>query len=137
MRVVLDPNVLVSAFATRGLCTDLLHLVLAENELVLGASVLGEPARALGQKLAVPPEVARETDAFLRAEAEVVTEAPALGIPVRDEDDVVVLEQAAAGAADVLVTGDRDLLDLPEPVPMAILSPRGFWDLLRSGRLER
>ena len=32
MRVFLDTNVQVSAFATRGLCADVLRLVLAEHE---------------------------------------------------------------------------------------------------------
>jgi uncharacterized protein len=40
VRVFLDTNVLVSAFATRGLCADLLELVLLEHDLVLGRWVI-------------------------------------------------------------------------------------------------
>ena len=40
MRVFLDTNVLISAFATRGLGADVVNLVLAEHQLVLGESVL-------------------------------------------------------------------------------------------------
>ena len=40
--VFLDTNVVVSAVATRGLCADLFHVVLAEHELVLGETVLTE-----------------------------------------------------------------------------------------------
>jgi hypothetical protein len=35
VRVCLDTNVLVAAFATRGLCADVLRTVIAEHELVL------------------------------------------------------------------------------------------------------
>jgi hypothetical protein len=35
LRVFLDTNVLVSAFATRGLCADLLELVLLQHELIV------------------------------------------------------------------------------------------------------
>ena len=35
MKVLLDTNVLVSAFATRGLCADVLRLVLTEHEMVV------------------------------------------------------------------------------------------------------
>lgn len=31
----------------------------------------------------------------------------------------------------VLVTGDRDLLDIVANLPVKIVNPRGFWDLVR------
>ena len=40
MRVFFDTNVLVSAFLTRGLCADLLRLVLTEHTLVTSEGVL-------------------------------------------------------------------------------------------------
>lgn len=42
MRIFLDTNVLVAALATRGLCADLLRVVLREHQLVLSAQVLTE-----------------------------------------------------------------------------------------------
>jgi predicted nucleic acid-binding protein len=71
-------------------------------------------------------------DEFLRREAEVVGEAPKLEIAIPDEDDGCSVEQAVAGGADVLVTGDRDLVETGEDRPLRILTPRGFRDLLRS-----
>jgi predicted nucleic acid-binding protein len=43
------------------------------------------------------------------------------------------LATAIEGAADVLVTGDRDLLEVAADSPIPILEPRAFWELLRSG----
>ena len=40
MRVLLDTNVLASAAATRGLCADVLRVVLAEHELVVCRQIL-------------------------------------------------------------------------------------------------
>lgn len=40
MRVFLDTNVLVSAFATRGLCADLMRHVLAEHDLITGEVII-------------------------------------------------------------------------------------------------
>jgi uncharacterized protein len=45
----------------------------------------------------------------------------------RDADDDVVLGTAIAGRADLIVTGDRDLLDLETYRDIPIVSPRGFW----------
>lgn len=134
MRISLDSNVLVSAVATRGLSYDVLRLVLARHELVLGEAVLAEVERVLREKLGVAPEIVDEFEQLLRREAVViVAQAPSLGIELRDPDDVAVLEQAVAGEAALLVTGDRDLLDAADVAPLPILTPREFWELLRTG----
>ena len=72
------------------------------------------------------------TDEFLRREAEVVGDAPELQITGRDKDDIGIVEQAGADGAHVFVTGDRDIIEMGEDEPLPILTPRGFWDLLRS-----
>ncbi len=137
MRVFLDTNVLASAVATRGICADIFRTTLAEHRLVIGEAVLSELGPVLIRKFRVSPDLAEETDGFLRREAEVVEESPPLGIPVRDRDDIAILEEAVAGHADVLVTGDKDLLAVADDAPVRIVSPRGFWDLLRSDAPER
>jgi len=43
-----------------------------------------------------------------------------------------VLACAIAARADVLVTGDQDLLSAAGQSPVPILDPRGFWTLLRA-----
>ena len=76
MRIALDTNVLVSAFATRGLSSDVLNLILADHQLVLGEAVLGELDRVLRTKLKVPADTAAETTTFLRTQAVIVSSAP-------------------------------------------------------------
>lgn len=132
MRVSLDTNVLVSAFTTRGLCADVLSVVLAEHRLVLGEKVLGELARVLRQKMKMPEDTVVEADEFLRHEAVVISGGPEVATPITDPDDVRVLAEAVAGSVDVLVTGDRDLLDVAEALPIEVLSPRGFWERLQA-----
>lgn len=133
MRVALDTNVLVSAVATRGLCADLLHLVLAEHELIVGETVLGELGRVLRDKLRVPSGPIDEYDALLRQEARVIVrDAAPLAVSIRDGSDLPVLAEAVAGQAQVLVSGDADLLNAVVEVPLEILSPRGLWERLRA-----
>ena len=60
---LLDTDVLVSAFATRGLCTDLFHTIVAEHDLVLGETVVAEMRRVLADKLRVPQANGQEIDA--------------------------------------------------------------------------
>lgn len=133
MRIALDANVLVSAVATRGLCADIVNLVLAEHELILGATVLRALKTVLRQTLRVPAEMIREYDELLRREAVVVGKATALSVAIRDKSDVAVLAEAVAGGAEVLVTGDRDLLEIAGQSPVRIQTPRELWVQLTTG----
>ena len=132
MRVFLDTNVLVSALTARGLSAEVLQVVLAEHELVIGERVLGELRRVLKQKMKVPDKVIREAEAFLRHQGDVVEGPARPAIKVRDPADAHILAEALAGGAAVLVTGDRDLLEVATKAPLPILTPRGFWNLLRA-----
>ena len=132
MRIFLDTNVLVSAMATRGICADVLRVVIADHVLFISETVLDELSRVLRGKLKVPRATVEAAEVFLRRQGIVIRQAPPLGIAVRDCDDVAVLEEAVGGQASVLVTGDRDLLEVAGAVPIRIVSPRGLWEDLSS-----
>lgn len=134
MRVFLDTNVLVSAFATRGVCADVLRVVLAEHTLVTGEVVLRELGRVLRTRIGLPPGAVREIDEFLREYEVIPKPATRAAVPQRDPDDQWVVASAVESRADVLVSGDRDLLDIAAEAPIKIVDPRGFWDLVRKGK---
>jgi len=133
VNVCFDTSVLVSAIATRGLCADIVNVVLAEHRLIVGETVLIELRQVLLKKLRVPVAAASELDAFLRLNATVIAGAQALEFRELDKADLAVLGEAVAGQADVLVTGDHDLLRIAARAPVKVLAPRGFWELLRGG----
>ena len=130
MRVFLDTNVVVSAVATRGLCADLFQAILAEHELVLGETVLGELRTVLSRKMRVPRHTIQELEAHLRGHATVVKAATKRRIAGLDAADAAIIAEAVGARADVLVSGDQDLLKLADP-PVKIVSPRGLWGALR------
>ena len=128
MRVFLDTNVLVAAFAARGLCEDVLRVVLTRHDLLVGSTVIGELERVLTKKLGMSNRQARAFAQFVRDSAEVIeAKSPA---PESDPDDQWVLAAAIEGRADILVTGDRDLLDIQDQAAIPIVTPRGFWEAL-------
>jgi putative PIN family toxin of toxin-antitoxin system len=131
VRVAFDTNVLVSAVATRGLCADVFNLVLAEHELIVGETVIAELKRVLRQKMRVPREAIEEFEALLRQEGSAAGKTKALPVAIRDKSDVPVLSEAVAGNAEVLVTGDRGLLETAGALPLQLLTPRGLWEQLR------
>ena len=130
MRIFLDTNVLVSAFATRGLCADVFEAVLLEHQLITGDRVLVELRRTLRAKLKLPVTRCEEILVYLREAAStyVRSSSPA---PARvDADDAAVLGEALSGHAEVFVTGDAAVLRLGELGAMRIMSPRNFWTIL-------
>ena len=134
-RVCLDSNVLVAAFAARGLCADLLALVLSEYHLLVPEVVTEELRRVLTEKLGVSPEALKSVEAVL-ARCEIIPRGSAKSpVEVRDPDDARVLADAVAGGAEILVSGDDDLLSVAHESPIRILSPRAFMTLARGGTL--
>lgn len=115
MRIVLDTTVLVRASATsRGLARQLLlHIVESDHVLLLSNEMLHELARVLRyprlQALHGLPET-RIYDyiAMLRYAAEIVVLDPLLIAPVRDVNDMMVVQTAVIGEADFLCTTDQD-----------------------------
>ncbi|HEX8695566.1 MAG TPA: putative toxin-antitoxin system toxin component, PIN family [Longimicrobium sp.] len=135
MRVFLDTNVILSGFATRGLCFDVLELVLAhlDFEFVTGEVILDEVARVAARKFKSSPH---RVQRLLEILSEYHVEPLPVSLPlvdIRDKSDLPVLASALAAGADVLVTGDKDLLELREKVPgLEILDPRTFWTKYRA-----
>jgi putative PIN family toxin of toxin-antitoxin system len=131
VKVFFDTNVLISAFTTRGLSADLFRLVLAEHELLTGDVNLTEFRRVLRQRFRVPAPDIAVAEEQLRAHTIVPKPAAPSDLPVRDADDAWVLASAVAGGADMLVTGDKDLLSIAAKAPLLVVDPRSCWDRLR------
>jgi len=106
VRVFLDTNALVSAFAARGLCADLLELVLLEHDLVLGRNAVRELNKALREKVRLPAARSAEIVEFVIGEAVQWGDKAAPSDARVDADDAMVLGKAVAAQADVFVTGD-------------------------------
>ena len=132
MRVFLDTNVVVSGFATRGLSSDVVRLLMADHELLTSEVVLEETQRVLTEKFGVPEERADEIERLLcQCHVEPVPETGPL-VEVRDPDDEVVLASALSAEAEILITGDKDLLDIAGEVEsLRVMTPRAFWEEVR------
>ena len=133
MRVFLDTNVLVSAFASRGLCADVLELVLLDHDLILGRNVVRELEKALREKVKLPVVRSTEIIDFVSSEATQIVDKAEPAIVNVDAADALVLGEAIASHADLFVTGDAALLRLAALGALKIVSPRRFWEVLRAG----
>ncbi len=131
MKVFLDTNVLASAAATRGLCADVLREVFASHELFISAQVLGELRRVL-LKFGVGQDLIDDFIWLLERDSASAEPAQLPRIELKDRDDLAIVGAAITAGVEVLVTGDKELLDLSRIGNLEILSPRQFWERLKA-----
>ncbi len=133
MRIVLDSNVIIAAFATRGLCQALFEYCLENHDVIVCEEILGEVRAALLGKIKVPEETVGQIGNYLRNSMELVRPAE-IDIPdLKDRSDLPILGAAVSSGADYLITGDNELLELGKIADTAIVSPRTFWEKMKSG----
>jgi putative PIN family toxin of toxin-antitoxin system len=134
VRIFLDTTVLVSALTARGLTADLVRAILRDHELLTGEVNLVELRRVLGGRFRASAAQLQAVEGLLRQETVVPKPAKPSTLRIRDPDDRWVLASAIAGGADMLVTGDKDLLSVADQSPLPIVDPRGCWERLRGRR---
>lgn len=132
MRIFPDTNVLVSAVATRGLCADVLREILIHHPLVISDSLIKELERALCNKLGVPDNLTSELVEVLQKESVFSAPSSLPDIEIKDKDDLTILSCALNGKADFFITGDKELLGLKRIGNIEIVSPRTFWEKLKT-----
>jgi uncharacterized protein len=130
VRVVVDPNVIVSAMLTPGSAPDrVLQAALGGTITVIVSPKLLEEVREVTARPKFEwldrEEVERVLDGLAACESAAdPTEVPAV---TRDPGDDYLIALARTAGAEMLVSGDLDLLEAEISDP-AVLNPRGFVD---------
>ena len=114
MKVVLDTNILISAFVFPGGPTEDVFRAALEGriELVTSPPLLAEFGRVLSSKFGWEPSITEQAVAQIARVGTIVRPKEKVVEIVDDPDDDRVLETALASGADVIVSGDRHLLGL-------------------------
>jgi putative PIN family toxin of toxin-antitoxin system len=135
VRIVLDSNILVRAFtSSHGLAHELLLAILAgDNTLILSNEMLFEVARVLRypRLMAVhgqTEEAIYDFTCWLRNAADIVALNRLESTPIRDRNDIFVLQTALSGEADVICTSDRDFFEPPASIFLASVGIAVFKD---------
>lgn len=131
MKVFLDTNVLVSSFITRGLCADIFRIILSEHDLILCTYVLTELEDVLKRKIDLPDKQITSILQYLRTFEIITNHTPPTKIELRDKNDIPVISAALNSHSDIIVTGDKDLLEVSEKYGIKIITPRTFFQLIK------
>ena len=129
-RVVLDSNVIISAALNpSGVPGTVVRALRSGDGVLLFSQRTFEELRTSILRPKFDRYVSRdERMTFIADLAAIATWVSITGTPLgcRDPDDDKVLETALNGAADCLVTGDKDLLEMSPFRGIPILKPREF-----------
>jgi putative PIN family toxin of toxin-antitoxin system len=136
MRVVLDTNVLISALIFGGKPETALQMASTKFvTLVVSAEILSELEGVLMAKFGWRLERASMVVGKIRKIAELVV--PDLTVTAcEDPDDNRILEAAAGGSAEVIVSGDKHLLRMKEYEGIEILTEGEFLSRIADGMLR-
>lgn len=128
MRIALDSSVLIAAHISRaGVCAELLDDVLLHHEMVISEFIIEEVRRKLLEKFRFPQNESDEVAAFLRRAGILVVPADLPADLCRDPTDIPVLGTAVAGECSLLISVDRDLLDMGAVTGIPIIRPGDYW----------
>lgn len=131
MKVFLDTNVWVSAIATPGLCDDLLKQLVGSHEVLGSDLVWAEIEAVLIGKLGFSAQEIRLVRAMY-GDAVRLDDVP----EPRKDNDARLVAAAAAGGAELFVTGDRRVREWGKSGAMGIVSPREAWIILFEPHLK-
>lgn len=112
MRIVLDTNVLIAASISRGVCHKLLEYCIVEHTIVASDFILSEWREKLLTKFGRSPSVVGRIIEAASSQMDLVVPDAVMGAVERDPDDDKIIGTAVAGNCALIITGDRDLLDL-------------------------
>jgi len=128
MRVVLDANILIAAYAARGLCEAVLEYCINTDDIFLTEEILTDVKDKLIKKIKLPHSDADKIIQFLRYYTTIVEADQVPKSICRDPDDVNILGAAHTANADYSITGDDDLLVLKKFGSTKIVKPRTYWE---------
>ena len=126
-RVVFDSNVWIAALVASGTSKDVVEEALRSCEVFISDYIIEEVSRVLTRKIGATTAERTQVQNWLENVCQIVNPPPIKNLSCPDPKDIPILWLALAVHADLLVTGDHDLLQLKERQGMKIVTPALFW----------
>lgn len=127
MRVVFDTNIFISAFIIPGGMAEraVLRIIEGRDELVISSDIIKEVLSVLSLKFGRDREALSHVAVILSDMGEWVEPKQTVRV-LKDDPDNRILECASFGKADIIVTGDKEMLRLGEFNQVKIVSLRNY-----------
>lgn len=127
MRVVFDTNIFISALVIPGSLAEkaILKVIEGQDSLIISKEIINEVLSVLSTKFSREREAVAHVAVYLSELAEFAYPTERVKI-IKDEPDNRIIECAVCGKADVVVTGDKEMLKLKEYKGIKIISLKEY-----------
>ena len=129
MKLLIDTNVIISGITARGYSFDVIKDAIDKHAVYYTSYLLEEIQRTLSTKFSLSKDVIHFSIFIIKRDLIKGKTASKVENVCRDPDDNQILADAFANEIEVIITGDRDLLDLKSYKGIKIISPREYWKL--------
>lgn len=129
MKILFDTNVLVAAFLRGGSSCDVIEQAIHEHEIYYTIFIIGEFRRVFKDKFHYSNSIINEFVVFIDKFFIKGNTADVIENICRDSDDDQVLADGIINEINVIITGDKDLLDLKTHKEIKIIHPNDYWNL--------
>jgi putative PIN family toxin of toxin-antitoxin system len=127
VRVVFDTNIFISALVIHGSLAEkaIFKIMEGEDSLIISKEIINELLSVLSTKFSHDSEAISRVAINLSELSELVNPTKRIRV-LKDEPDNRILECALCGKADVIVTGDKEMLKLREYEEVKIISLKEY-----------
>lgn len=129
MKILFDTNVLVAAFLRGSSSYDVIEQAIHEHEIYYTTFIIAEFRRVFKNKFHYSVPIINEFVVFIEKFFIKGITADVIENICRDSDDDQVLADGVINGINVIITGDRDLLDLKIHKGIRIIRPNEYWNL--------
>jgi len=128
MKIVFDTSVILSAFITQGLSSRVLDICIDRHSLYISQFIIDEVSEKLRKKFNADQQQVSKTRSFLLSSFSLIKPAGEKPDVCRDKDDNYILHISDAVNANLIITGDNDLLVLGSHNGAQLITPRTFME---------
>jgi len=130
VKVVFDTNIFISAFVIPNSKAEqaIIKIIEGSDTLLLSKEIVGEILSVLSTKFHRDREAISHVALYLSELARIVKPTRKIRL-FKDDPDNRILECAVSGKADVIVTGDKEILKLGEYEGIRIISLKEYLEM--------
>ena len=129
MRILFDTNVIISGFVSQGYSFDVIKDTANKHEVYCTEYLLKETQKSLSTKFPLSRETINSIISTVKKQFIGGKTANTVEKISRDPKDDQILADAVINNIDIIITGDKDLLELKNYKGIKIIMPRDYWKL--------
>jgi len=129
MKILFDTNVIISGFVSQGYSFEVIKDAANKHEVYSTEYLLKETQKSLSTKFPLSRETINSIISTIKKQFTEGKTANIVEKISRDPKDDQILADAVINNIDIIITGDKDLLELKNYKGIKIIMPKDYWKL--------